>query len=114
MTEDVIKDTDTNATQTTQDRPFGNVMRWIIIFMAAIALEFFGRTLSEMIDWRAPAQFATSLSIIVGLAGYFVFMRGKKEESQSKQFTGKALLILAIVMVATSEMFKQIVPLIFG
>lgn len=92
---------------------------WMILVGAGLAIEFFGRFFGYENNptgiWHvAIPQLAASLSVVVIIIGYFTFNGAKQGRSSLRLRNSVLLMITGCLMLATSFIFKMLMPMIFG
>jgi hypothetical protein len=100
-------------------RNSGFIIAWVCLIILGIAVEFLGRLFgyennpTPIFHVWLP-QLTASLSVIVGVAGFFALQSGTTRQSTLRRRNGALLIAMAAFMLTSSFAFKPIIPLIFG
>lgn len=95
------------------------VPAWVVLILVGLAIEFLGRFFGYENNptgiWHVSIpQLTASLSVVAIIVGYFTFNGGKQRQSSLRMRNGVLLMITGFLMLATSFVFKMIMPMIFG
>ena len=95
------------------------IVAWVCLIILGIAVEFLGRLFgyennpTPIFHVWMP-QLTASLSVIVGVTGFFALQSATTRQSTLRRRNGALLIAMAAFMLASSFAFKPIIPLLFG
>jgi membrane associated rhomboid family serine protease len=92
---------------------------WVLLIIMGVAVEFLGRLFGYENNPTQVYQVwislgTATLSGIIAVIGYFTFMGAKEKQSTLRRRNGVLLMVMGACMLATSFLFKSLMPLLFG